>query len=279
MPAGDVLNEPIFFNRQISVPLGSSATGSANGSAASRPLTPHDQPLMLAAGVTKLAHLQVALLQQHPPTFTASLQSVLTTIPPPWRAIVTAAPTAPTWQQGLSASGSQLIKLIQNTQTGQRHSLSSHAQLQQSHAQLATATSHVRVISWDPSRPWRGPTRQPTQSAAVLYSQGQLWGPNHLSMGVWGWGQQPAHQLEVRQASQRLRLIQAQKHGILTPGASVCRPRLLPLPGSNQTSAQVLQELESKKKKIKKKYDSGGVSTFVVPQRHLGVDPHCSDRH
>ena len=35
MPAEDVLNEPIFFNRQISVPLGSSATGSANGSAAS----------------------------------------------------------------------------------------------------------------------------------------------------------------------------------------------------------------------------------------------------
>ena len=38
---------------------------------------------MLAAGVTKLAHLQVALLQQHPPTFTASLHSVPTTIPPP----------------------------------------------------------------------------------------------------------------------------------------------------------------------------------------------------
>ena len=52
--------------------------------------------------------------------------------------------------------------------------------------------------------------------------------------------------LVVRQASQRLRLIQAQKHGILTPGASVYRPRLLPLPGSDQTSAQVLQELESR---------------------------------
>ena len=36
------------------------------------------------------------------------------------------------------------------------------------------------------------------------------------------------------------------KHGILTPGASVYRPRLLPLPGSDQTSAQVLQELESR---------------------------------
>ena len=53
MPVEDVLNEPIFFNRQVTVPLGSSATGSANGSAASRPLTPHDQPIMLAAGITK----------------------------------------------------------------------------------------------------------------------------------------------------------------------------------------------------------------------------------
>ena len=63
---------------------------------------------------------------------------------------------------------------------------------------------------------------------------------------MWGWGQQPAHQLIVRQASQRLRLIQAQKHGILSPGALVYRPRLLPLPGSDQSSAQALQELESK---------------------------------
>ena len=169
---------------------------------------------------------------------------MLMTMPPSWRAIVLTAPTAPTWQQGLSASGNQLI---QNTQTGQCHSLTSHGQLQQSNVKAASAAHPVRVISWDPSRPWRGPTRQPTESASTtLYSQGQLWGPNHLSMGVWGWGQQPAHQLIVRQASQRLRLIQAQKHGILSPGALMYRPRLLPLPGSNQTSAQVLQELESK---------------------------------
>ena len=50
----------------------------------------------------------------------------------------------------------------------------------------------------------------------------------------------------LRQASQRWRLIQAQRHGILTSGASVYRPALLPLPGSDQTSAQVLQELESR---------------------------------
>ncbi len=28
-----------------------------------------------------------------------------------------------------------------------------------------------------------------------MYLQGQLWGPHHLSFGVWGWGSQPAHQL------------------------------------------------------------------------------------
>ncbi|DBA84921.1 TPA: hypothetical protein ACH3X1_005932 [Trebouxia sp. C0004] len=243
MPAEDVLNEPIFYNRQVSVPLGSSATGSATDSTASRPLTPHDQPLLLATGITKVAHLQAALQQQQPAAFTACLQSVLMTMPPPWRAIATAAPTAPAWRQGLSASGSQLI---QNTQTGQHHLLKSHDQLQESHAQAVSATTPVHVISWDPSRPWRGPAQQPTRSAAALYSQGQLWGPKHLSVGVWGWGRQPAHQLIVRQASQRLRLIQAQQHGILTPGALVCRPRFLPLPGSDQSSAQVWQELESR---------------------------------
>ena len=192
MPAEDILNEPLFFNRQISVPLGSSATGSADDSTTSRPLTPHDQPSMLAAGITKVAHLQVALKQQHPPTFAACLQSMLMTMPPSWQAVVVAAPTASTWQQGLSESGNQLI---QNTQTGQCHSLTSHGQLQQSSVQAASAAHPVRVISWDPSRPWRGPTRQPTESASTtLYSQGQLWGFNHLSIGVWGWGQQPANQ-------------------------------------------------------------------------------------
>ena len=42
-----------------------------------------------------------------------------------------------------------------------------------------------------------------------LYLQGQLWGPHHLSLGVWGRGGQPAHQLVVRQAGQRLQLIRS----------------------------------------------------------------------
>ncbi|DBB04266.1 TPA: hypothetical protein ACH3X1_013285 [Trebouxia sp. C0004] len=137
-------DEPIFYNRQVSVPLGSSATASATDTTISRPLTPHDQPLLLATGITKVAHLQAALQQPQPAAFTACLQSVLMTMPPPWRAIATAAPTAPAWRQGLSASGSQLI---QNTQTGQHHSLKSHDQLQESHAQAVSAATPVHVIS------------------------------------------------------------------------------------------------------------------------------------
>ncbi|KAL3158609.1 hypothetical protein ABBQ38_010419 [Trebouxia sp. C0009 RCD-2024] len=104
----------------------------------------------------------------------------------------------------------------------------------------------MHVIPWDPSRPWRGPTQQPAQSTVALYSQGPLYGPDHLSLGVWGWGQQPGHQLVVRQASQRLRLIQARKHGILAPGTLTCQPRLLPSLGSDLTPTEVLQALKSR---------------------------------
>ncbi|KAL3148211.1 hypothetical protein ABBQ38_008609 [Trebouxia sp. C0009 RCD-2024] len=62
---------------------------------------------------------------------------------------------------------------------------------------------------------------QPAQSTVALSSQRPLYGPDHLSLGVWGWGQQPGHQLVVRQASQRLRLIQARKHGTLSVVISV----------------------------------------------------------
>ncbi|KAL3148224.1 hypothetical protein ABBQ38_013698 [Trebouxia sp. C0009 RCD-2024] len=128
MPAEAILNEPLFFNQQIPVPLSRSATSGASGSMGSKPFTPQDQPLLLAAGLTK----------------------------------------------------------------------------------------------------------------------GPLYGPDHLSLGVWGRGQQPGHQLVVRQASQRLRLIQARKHGILAPGSLTCQPRLLPSLGSDLTPAEVLQALESR---------------------------------
>ncbi|KAL3145291.1 hypothetical protein ABBQ38_001552 [Trebouxia sp. C0009 RCD-2024] len=48
------------------------------------------------------------------------------------------------------------------------------------------------------------------------------------------------------ETSQRLRLIQARKHGILAPGTLTCQPRLLPSLGSDLTPAEVLQALESR---------------------------------
>ncbi|KAL3147142.1 hypothetical protein ABBQ32_002651 [Trebouxia sp. C0010 RCD-2024] len=107
-------------------------------------------------------------------------------------------------------------------------------------------TTWVSQISSKRNGPKAAARQQSAQSTVALYSQGRLWGPEHLSWGVWGWGQQPAHQLVVRQASQRLRLIQARKHGILAPGALTCQPRLLPSLGSVLTPTQVLQALESR---------------------------------
>ena len=63
----DVLNEPLFFNRQVTQPPASSpAMDSAGNAAAATALTPEQKPLMLSAGITKVAHLQLALQQQQP---------------------------------------------------------------------------------------------------------------------------------------------------------------------------------------------------------------------
>ncbi|DBB10321.1 TPA: hypothetical protein ACH3X3_001882 [Trebouxia sp. C0006] len=59
MLPSDVLNEPLFFNRQISQPAASSATTKAACPAAAF-LTPQQNPLMLSAGIIKLAHLRLA---------------------------------------------------------------------------------------------------------------------------------------------------------------------------------------------------------------------------
>ncbi len=77
-------------------------------------------------------------------------------LPPAWRTIVSSAP-ASTWFQVISASGRQLI---QDAQTGQLHIMSPHLQLQQTPPEPVSNPSPVQVISWDPSRPWRGPAHQ-----------------------------------------------------------------------------------------------------------------------
>ncbi|DBA70246.1 TPA: hypothetical protein ACH3X2_012153 [Trebouxia sp. C0005] len=57
---------------------------------------------------------------------------------------------------------------------------------------------------------------------------------------------QPAHQLVVKPAGLRLRLIRsfATKHP-LAPGGLTCRPRLLPMPASGQSVAETSQAIET----------------------------------
>ncbi len=103
----DILNEPLFFiklfrsplfrstalplyrstalplyrssliNRQISQPSACSATtNSACPAAPAAFLTPQQKPLMLSAGVTKVAHLQLSLQLQQPQLLALELRSV-----------------------------------------------------------------------------------------------------------------------------------------------------------------------------------------------------------
>ena len=242
MHAEDVLNEPLFFNRQITVTINASA-----GSTAQKPLMPQEHTILLTAGITKVAHVQAALQLHQPQALLTCLQTVLLAMPAAWQTVASSAPAPATWQQGLSASGNQLI---QNAQTGQLHAISPSQLLLPAQLQHISALCPVQVTPWDPSRPWRGPTAQlgsSAQSSNPLFTQGPLWGPHHLSLGVWGWGQQPAHQLVVRQVSQRLRLITTfgGKHPLATSGLT-CPPRVLPRLGSVHTPTQALQEMESR---------------------------------
>ncbi len=61
----DILNEPLFFNRQTSQLVANSAT--TNTACPAAPfLTPQQKPLMLSAGITKVAHLRFSLQLQQP---------------------------------------------------------------------------------------------------------------------------------------------------------------------------------------------------------------------
>ena len=74
----NVLNEPLFFNRQVTQPPASlPAIDSAGSAAAATDLTPEQKPLMLSAGLNKVAHLELALQQQQPQLLRLELRSVL----------------------------------------------------------------------------------------------------------------------------------------------------------------------------------------------------------
>ncbi len=95
----DMLNESLFFNRQISQPVANSAA--TNTACPAAPfLTPQQKPLMLSAGITKVAHLRLSLQLQQPQLLTSELSSVLLALPPAWRTVVSSA-SACTWFQVL----------------------------------------------------------------------------------------------------------------------------------------------------------------------------------
>lgn len=86
----DILYEPLFFDRQISQPATSSAaTNSACPSAAF--LTPQQSPLMLSAGITKMAPLTAFTTASATPAADARVEF---SFPLAWRAVVSSASTS-----------------------------------------------------------------------------------------------------------------------------------------------------------------------------------------
>ncbi|DBA97741.1 TPA: hypothetical protein ACH3X3_012621 [Trebouxia sp. C0006] len=219
MLPSDVLKEPLFFN--------SSATTNTACSAAAF-LTPQQKPLMLSAGITKVAHLRLSLQLQQPQLLASELSSVLLALTPAWRTIVSSAPAC-TWFQVLSASGRQLI---QDVQTSMLHI---HLQLQQTPPEPVSNPSPVQALE--------GPNVPASSARQSLVLARSAVGPANLSLGVWGWGSQPAHQLVVRQAGLRLRLSRcfATKHP-LAPSDLTWGPHLLPTSG--QSVDETLQAME-----------------------------------
>ena len=106
------LNEPLFFGKQVTQPPARSPA--MDNAAAATALTPVQKPLMLSAGVTKVAQLQLAMQQQQPQLLRLELQ-----------AVVSSAPVA-AWFQALSTSDRQVI---QHAQAAQLHTISPHLQL------------------------------------------------------------------------------------------------------------------------------------------------------
>jgi len=78
--------------------------------------------------------------------------------------IVSSAP-ASTWFQVLSASDTRLIR---DAQTGQLHIISPHLQVIKTPPEHVSDASLVQVISWDPSRPWRGSPASSARESPVL---------------------------------------------------------------------------------------------------------------
>jgi len=69
-----------IYNRQICQPAASSATANTAYPAAAF-LTPQQKPLMLSAGITKVAHLRLSLQLQQPQLLASELGSVLLALP------------------------------------------------------------------------------------------------------------------------------------------------------------------------------------------------------
>lgn len=199
MTSSQVLNEGIFFNRQIV-------------NASGDPLHP-ETPIWqqwLQQSCTKLIHLQQRLQQQQPEL--PGTELVLTSMPQHWSDIVTQQHAQPpledTWHVSATDSGAVYWQPAGGGPSI-RHALLPSARLRPIGPCDLPPADQLRpafVMHWDSTRPWRQRAPQPG-SAACPYYRGILYSSAHVDPTLWGWGQQPAHQWVVRDMAARIRIL------------------------------------------------------------------------
>ncbi len=168
------LNEPLFFNKQICQPAASSAaTNTACPTAAF--LIAQQKPLMVSAGITKVAYLRLSLQLQQPQLLASELSSVLLAIPPAWRTIVSSAP-ASTWFQVPSASG-RSFKMLRQASSTSLTPICNFNKTHQSLSLIPALSKSCLEIPLGLGGIWRdleGPKAPVSQQGSPLYLQGQL---------------------------------------------------------------------------------------------------------
>ena len=149
MQSEDVLNEQLFHNKQIVVPVSLSPATATSCNA--QPLTPQHHPSLVTAGITKLAHLQAKLQLPQPQHVAASMRAVLLALPAAWRAVAQSAPLAPAWVHASTTASTH--QMLLHPLTGQLHQVGADHRLQPVPAVAFTAMAPAQVVAWDPARP------------------------------------------------------------------------------------------------------------------------------
>ena len=234
MTPSQVLNEGVFFNRQIV-------------NASGDPLHP-ETPIWrqwLQQGCTKLIHLQQRLQRQQPEL--PGTELVLTSMPQHWSDTVTQEHAESASEDLWHVSATDSAAVYHQPADGGpviKHTLLPSGCLRPGGPCALPPADQLHpafVMQWDSTRPWRQQGQQ-LGSAARPYFVGTLYSSAHVDPSLWGWDKQPAHQWVVKDMAARIRMLNFMR-AKPDQRQPTLRPRLLEDPSApNATTGLAFEE-------------------------------------